>query len=90
MEVDNITICKDDYRTQEEFENAIKKAIMVLLENNYIMTVKYDDKGYGIVTIDFNPDKEEYGCNYPYWLDTEESEMIYANRMDKISKRNEE
>ena len=90
MGISNITICKDEYRNRDEFEDAIKRAIMVLLENNYIMTVKYDDKGLGIVTIDFNPADETYGCDYPYWLSAEESEMIYTNRIDKISNRNEE
>lgn len=41
-----ITICRSEYDTQEDFENAIKKAIMVLLDNNYIMTVRYDEKRF--------------------------------------------
>lgn len=75
-DVNRIVVCKEDYNSQEEFENAIKAAIMVLLNNNYIMTVKYDEKGLGIVVIDYNYDNEEYGCHYPHWLSPDEFESI--------------
>lgn len=81
-DVNQIVICKEDYNSQEEFENAIKAAIMVLLNNNYIMTVKYDDKGFGIVAIDYNHDNEEYGCHYPYWLSPGEYESITWDKKD--------
>lgn len=75
-DVNQITICKDQYNSKVEFENAIKDAVMVLLNNDYIMTVQYDDKGLGIVVIDYNYDKQEYGCDYPYWLSLDEFESI--------------
>ena len=52
--VNQLVVCKDDYNTKEEFENAIKDAVMVLLNNNYIMTVKYDEKEMGIVAIEYD------------------------------------
>jgi hypothetical protein len=73
-DVNQLVVCKDDYETTEDWENAIKKAIMVLLDNNYIMTVRYDE--VGIVDISYNPDKQEYGCDYPYWLSPEEIESV--------------
>ena len=81
-DVNSIVVCKDDYKSQEDFENAIKGAVMVLLNNNYIMTVKYDDKGFGIVAIDFNHDEQEYGCHYPYWLSPNEYESIVWDKED--------
>lgn len=78
--VNSIVICKDKFDSKEEFENAIRDAIMVLLDNEYIMTVRYDEKGLGIVSIDFNYDKEEFGDAYPYWLMPEEWESIYFER----------
>lgn len=75
-DVNEIVICKYDYKSKEEFENAIKDAIMVLLNNNYIMTVKYDDKCSEIVAIDYNYDDQECGCHYPYWLSPEEFESV--------------
>lgn len=58
---------------------------MVLLNNNYITTVKYDamDKEMGIVVIDYNYADEEYGDRYPYWLYPDEEEsIIYRNNND--------
>ena len=75
-EINSIIICKEDYRSQEEFENAIKKAIMVLLDNNYIMTVRWDEKGLGIVTIAFQHDNPSLCEPYPYWLTPEEWESV--------------
>lgn len=74
-----IVICRDEYKSKEEFENAIRDAVMVLLNNNYIMTVRYDEKGFGIVAIEFNSDKQEYGGAYPYWLSQEEFESVNWN-----------
>ena len=75
-DINTITICRDTYKTQEDFENAIKKAIMVLLDNNYIMTVRYDEPGLGIVCIDYNYADQSYGCHYPYWLSPTEWESV--------------
>ena len=75
-DVNQIVVCKEDYKSKEEFENAIKDAIMVLLNNNYIMTVRYDEKGLGIVAIDYNYSNQEYGCHYPYWLSPTEWESV--------------
>ena len=74
--VNTIVVCKNKYNTQEEFENAIKRAILVLLENEYIMTVRYDEKGLGIVCIDFNESDQSLGCAYPYWLFPEQIENL--------------
>lgn len=74
--VNRIIICKDEYPTKEDFENAIKEAVMCLLSNNYLMTIKYDDKEYGIVCIDYNYDDEGYGCAMPYWLLPEEFDCV--------------
>ena len=75
-DVNNITICRDTYRTQEDFENAIKKAVMVLLDNDYIMTVRYDEPGLGIVCIDYNHSDEIYGNRHPHWLSPTEWESV--------------
>ena len=84
--VNTIVICKDDFNTQEEFENEIKKAVALLLNNNYIMTVRYDacDKELGVVVIDYNCADETWGNYYPYWLNPDEKEsIIYDNECDK-------
>lgn len=81
--VNQIVVCKDDYKCNEEFENAIRDAVMVLLNNNYIMTVKYDEKGLGIVSIEFNYAEQEYCDAYPYWLLPEEIEIVESYREDE-------
>ena len=80
--VNSIVICKDDYNSKEDFVNAIKDAIMVLLNNNYIMTVRYDEKALGIVVIDYNHDDQAFGDTYPYWLLPDEIESIALNKED--------
>ena len=70
--VNRITICKDRYKTKYDFENAIKRAVMLLLENDYIMTIKYDEPALGIVCIDYNYADRSFGAEYPVWLSPEE------------------
>lgn len=77
--VNELVVVREEYKTQEDFENAVKDAIMVLLNNDYIMTVKYDDKGLGIVVIEYNPIQQEWGDYYPYWLLPEEEETVVYN-----------
>lgn len=75
-DINEIVICRDEYETVAAWEDAIKKAIMVLLDNNYIMTVRYDEKGLGIVAIEYNNDDVSMGYHYPYWLSPTEWESI--------------
>lgn len=82
--VNSIVICKEDYKTQEDFENAIKKAMMVLLDNNYIMTVRYDEPGLGIVVIDFDSSDRNLGGVYPYWLTAGQWESVAFYEDDNV------
>ena len=77
--VNSIVICRDKFNSEAEFKNAIRDAIMVLLENEYIMTVRYDDKGLGIVVINYNYGDQSFGDAYPYWLMPEEWESVVWN-----------
>ena len=81
--VNSIAICRDKFDSDEAFKNMIKDTIMVLLENDYIMTVRYDDRGLGIVVIDYESNDREFGCAYPYWLIPEEWELIYFERQER-------
>lgn len=80
--VNSIVIVRDKFESEEAFKNAIKDAISVLLENDYIMTVRYDDRGLGIVVIDYNYRDREFGDAYPYWLMPEEWESVYFDRRE--------
>ena len=74
--VNSLAICKDKYNSEESFENEIKKAIMLLLDAGYVTTVKYDDKGLGIVHIQYNNENRQLGEPYPYWLTPAEFESV--------------
>ena len=77
-EVNELVICNEDYYSQEEFENAIKTAVMLLLGANYTMTIRYDDKGLGIVVINYNPADQTWGAKYPYWLSPDEAQKAFC------------
>lgn len=77
--VNELVLCKDNYSSQEEFENEIKNAVMLLLNANQIMTIRYDEKGLGIVSIEYEHDDQSYGDYYPYWLLPDEVESIEFN-----------
>lgn len=75
--VNRIAICKEDYGSTEEFKNTIRDAIMLLLDANYETAVRYDEKGLGIVVIEFDNDRNlAYGNSLPYWLSPEEYESV--------------
>lgn len=82
--VNEIIICRETYSSEEDFRNAIKDAVMVLLENDYIMTVSYDDKGLGMVKIDYEVSEQEFGAPYPYWLTPDEAEFVYNSPDDDL------
>lgn len=77
--VNELVICRHKYNSQEEFENAIRDAIMLLLNAEYVMTVRYDEKGLGIVAIEYNYGDQSFGDAYPYWLMPEEWESVVWN-----------
>ena len=74
--VNSLVICRENYTSEETFENEIKKAIMLLLDAGYVTTIKYDDKGLGIVHIQYNSNDRNLGEPYPYWLTPTEFESV--------------
>lgn len=76
--VNDLVLCREDYKTHDEFENEIKNAVMLLLNAGYIMTVNYDnnDKELGVVVISYSSADDSLGDRYPYWLYPEEEESV--------------
>jgi hypothetical protein len=70
--VNQIVICRDNYNSANEFKTAIADATMLLLNNDYIMTIRYDEKGLGIVVIEFDYNDMSFGGLYPYWMTQDE------------------
>ena len=71
-----IVLCADHYAKKSDMFEALGALIKILLDAGYIMTIRYDEPGLGIVVIDFNYADEEFGGPYPYWLEPEEQEQI--------------
>lgn len=76
--VNELILCRDKYESQEEFENEIKKSIMILLNADNIITVRYDEKGLGIISIEYSSAGRCFGDYYPYWLLPEEYENLIS------------
>ena len=53
-----------------------KKAVMLLLNADQIMTIRYGEKGLGIVAIEYKYADQSYGDYYPYWLLPDEIESV--------------
>lgn len=70
----SLIICRDYYVDKEEFENAVRDTIMLLLNAEYIMTVQYEEKG--VVVVEYQTNHKDWGCAYPYWLYPEEEETV--------------
>lgn len=85
--INTIILCRDNYDSQVLFENEIKKAVMLLLNANCIMIVKYDYKELGVVCIEFSPANQEFGCDYPRWLSPTEYESVVWDK--EIEEENE-
>ena len=72
--VNELVICKKDFETKEEFKQRLTEAITILLESEYICTVRAE--GNDIIVIKYDYDDKVYGSPYPYWLTPEQVESI--------------
>lgn len=70
--VNEIVICKSNYATERDFQDALRDAVMLLLNNDYILTIRNDEKGLGIFVINFDSDDLSFGGLYPYWMTNEQ------------------
>lgn len=61
-----ITFDVSKYGSEEEMFREVMKVVQVLIAQEYICILSYDD--VGIYCLDFNYDDEAMGTSYPYWL----------------------
>ena len=78
--VNELVLCRENYESQEKFEDEIKKAVMLLLNADQIMTIRYDEKGFGIIVIEYKYADQSYGDYYPYWLSPDEIESVVFDK----------
>ena len=75
--VNQLVVCKDDYKNTEEFYKAIQDVLMVILNNRYECTVRYEEPGIGIVVFEYDYDRENgFGNPLPYWLSPDEVDSV--------------
>lgn len=77
--INQLTVCREDFDSDYDFEEAIKSAVMLLLKTGYIMTVRYDEPKLGIVCFEYDYADPEIGANYPYWLSPYEEVVKCCN-----------
>ena len=75
-DVNSICIDRDNFKSREEWEDAVKRFVFSLLENHQIMTISAREFGLGLVDIEYNPDDMSLCYHYPYWLSPEEEESV--------------
>ncbi len=57
---------------------AISSVLKVLVDQEYVATVRYDD--VGIYVIEFDYDDEAMGTPYPYWITPDEYEDFLCSK----------
>ena len=70
--VNRLTICRNNYKSEEEFRNAINTSVNLLIDAEYVLVIQYDEKGLGIVTIDYSYADKSLGVPYPIWRNEDE------------------
>lgn len=73
--INTITLCKEDYATTAMFESEVKKAVILLLNAHCVVVVEYSDSREE-VRIEYGPDNQSFGCDYPRWLSPAEYESV--------------
>ena len=72
--VNELVICKKDFKSEDKFKSRLRDAIIVLVNSGYICTVREDEAG--TIAIDYEHADQSYGSPYPYWLTPEQWESI--------------
>jgi len=87
---ETITLAKKDVETKEDFFQRISKQLELLLEEDYVAVVRYDEPGLGIVVIEFEHDNnlDDWGCTRPMWVTPEEAEKIVCMRENNCNREN--
>lgn len=81
MSINSICLCREDYQSEEVYHAEILKAITLLLDARYIMTVRYDVGDSRFTVIDFQHADQSLGAEYPCWLSPEEFDIVEYHRL---------
>ena len=78
--VNTIVFCKEDYKTEQDWKDAVRDAVFLLLNAQYQMVIRYDEPGLGIICVDFESSDETLGAPWPYWLTPLEAESVVTDK----------
>lgn len=83
---ETIIFKKKERETKEELFRRVGEQLRLLLEENYLAVVRYDEPGLGIVVIEFGHDDNlvHWGCNRPVWVTPEEEESLLISRDEAL------
>lgn len=74
--VNTLTLSKNMYKSEQDWRAAIGDAVRLLLNAGYVMVVRYDEPGLGIIVIEYESNCSHYGGPQPYWLEEEDIVQI--------------
>ena len=73
--VNQLAIMRDDFKTFEEYQDAVGKQLLMLLKFGYIVVARTELNSDEQVIFDYDFDKD-YGNPKPRWLTPEQEERI--------------
>lgn len=71
----------DNYKNAEDMWKDIGKFLQILIHNDNIAVVRYDDCGIYVVEYEHDENHEAYGYIQPVWVDPDK--VIYAEEVDE-------
>ena len=65
-----MVFCVENYNDKYQMFLDIGTTLKTLLENEYIVVVRYDEPALGIVILEYEHDEHDnpYGCANPVWM----------------------
>lgn len=81
----NLIFTKKEGETNKEFFERIGLQLSLLLAEEYVAVVRYDEPGLRIVVIEYEHDENfgAWGCANPFWITEDEATIIKYNREDE-------
>lgn len=91
-EVNRITLCRNDWDSDEEFTKKIGETLQLLFKCGYICVVMDDDGSGSVIVIEYQHDErlDAFGVYNPMWVSPEEEEMITVKRLDNSEENKED
>ena len=86
--VNQITVCRDHYASEEEFYEAMKTIIKFLINEDYLITVK-NDCCPEIIVIEYEYSDLDLASHYNFWLTADEADIIDDLRVERLCPKDE-